>query len=228
MDAVVPVAVEFMAMEIDAGEVGGSDFDAGRVRVGVDLGMDLEAGFSGGGGDQLDNDLMADERFAAPVLGDEREEAVLDLVPLAGTRRQVADSNNEIEFISELLQFHLPQAQPRSIAATAIGRDGEMIGIGIAGRAHQLPPATDRIDCEAGGVVVDADADPAGVLADVVNPVRHGAALAADEEVVDPHFLRLALRTPFAAGVLEVADPSSWYRPRSPARRRQALPSPDR
>ena len=36
--------------------------------------------------------------------------------------------------------------------------------------------------------------DPAGVLADVVNPVRHGAALAADEEVVDPHFLRLALR----------------------------------
>src|SRR6202040_4373106 len=120
----------------------------------------------------------------------------------AGDFRQVADSDGEIEFISELLQFHLPQAQPRSIAATAIGRDGEMIGIGIAGRAHQLPPATDRIDCEAGGVVVDADADPAGVLADVVNPVRHGAALAADEEVVDPHFLRLALRTPFAAGVL--------------------------
>ena len=112
----------------------------------------------------------------------------------------------EIEFVSELLQFHLPQAQPRSIAAAAIGRDGEMLGIGIAGRAHQLPPAADRIDCEAGGVVVDADADPAGVLADVVDPVRHGAALAADEEVVDPHFLRLALRTPFAAGVLEVAD----------------------
>ena len=99
-----------MALEIDAGEVGGGDFDAGRIRIGVDLGTDLEAGFGGGGGDQLDNDLMADERFAAPVLGDEREEAVLDLVPLAGTRRQVADSDGEIEFISELLQFHLPQA----------------------------------------------------------------------------------------------------------------------
>ena len=82
-----------MALEIDAGEVGGGDFDAGRIRIGVDLGTDLEAGFGGGGGDQLDNDLMADERFAAPVLGDEREEAVLDLVPLAGTRRQVADSD---------------------------------------------------------------------------------------------------------------------------------------
>ena len=124
MDAVVPVAVEFMALEIDAGEVGGGDFDAGRIRIGVDLGTDLEAGFGGGGGDQLDDDLMADERFAAPVLGDEREEAVLDLVPLAGTRRQVADSDGQIEFVSELLQFHLPQAQPRSIAATAIGRDG--------------------------------------------------------------------------------------------------------
>ena len=31
MDAVVPVAVEFMALEIDAGEVG-------RIRIGVDLG----------------------------------------------------------------------------------------------------------------------------------------------------------------------------------------------
>jgi hypothetical protein len=41
MDAVVPVAVEFMALEIDAGEVGGGDFDAGRIRIGVDLGTDL-------------------------------------------------------------------------------------------------------------------------------------------------------------------------------------------
>src|ERR1700720_3330931 len=65
MDVVVPVAVEFMALEIDAGEVGGGDFDAGRIRIGVDLGTDLEAGFGGSGGDQL--------RFAAPVLGDERE-----------------------------------------------------------------------------------------------------------------------------------------------------------
>src|SRR6476660_1471231 len=82
MDAVVPVAVEFMALEIDAGEVGGGDFDAGRIRIGVDLGTDLEAGFGGGGGDQLDNDLMADERFAAPVLGDEREEAAPETQPL--------------------------------------------------------------------------------------------------------------------------------------------------
>ena len=171
MDAVVPVAVEFMALEIDAGEVGGGDFDAGRIRIGVDLGTDLEAGFGGGGGDQLDNDLMADERFAAPVLGDEREEAVLDLVPLAGTRRQVADSDGEIEFISELLQFHLPQAQPRSIAATAIGRDGEMIGIGIAGRAHQLPPATDRI--RKGDIVVDADEYPKhGTTLEAVSKLR--------------------------------------------------------
>ena len=65
----VQVAMEFMAMEIDAGEVCGSDFDASRIRVKVNLGMDLEAGFSGGGGDQRDNDLMADQRFAAPSTG---------------------------------------------------------------------------------------------------------------------------------------------------------------
>ena len=54
--------------------------------------------------------------------------------------------------------------------------------------------------------MVDADADPAGILADVVDAVRHGAAELFDEEVVHPHRLGRTLGSPFAAGVLEVAD----------------------
>jgi hypothetical protein len=37
-----------------------------------------------GGGDQTNDGLRADERLAAPVLGDERKETVLDAIPLAG------------------------------------------------------------------------------------------------------------------------------------------------
>jgi hypothetical protein len=34
--------------------------------------------------DQLDDDRAADQRLAAPVLGDEGEEPMLDVVPFAG------------------------------------------------------------------------------------------------------------------------------------------------
>ena len=40
--------------------------------------------------DQLDDDLVADQRLAAPVLGDEGEQTVLDPVPFAGAGRQMA------------------------------------------------------------------------------------------------------------------------------------------
>src|ERR1700736_5313014 len=195
-----------MAAQVDASEIGVGDFDAGRISVGVDLGMNLEAGFGGGSSDQLNDDLVADERLAAPVLGNEREEAVLDLVPLAGAGRQMADGDGEIEFVRELLQFHLPQPQPRSIAAAPVGGDGKMLGIGITGRTHQLPPATDGVDGKARRVVIDANADPTGVLADVVNAIGHSPALIAEKEVGPPPFLGLADWPPFAAGVLEVAD----------------------
>ena len=45
--------------------------------------MDLQAGFGCGSGDQVDDDLQAGQRMAAPVLSDLAEQAVLDLVPFA-------------------------------------------------------------------------------------------------------------------------------------------------
>jgi hypothetical protein len=60
-------------------------------------------------GDQLDDDLMADERFSAPVFGDEREQTMLGLVPLAGTGRQVTHGDRNTEFVGEFLKLPLPQ-----------------------------------------------------------------------------------------------------------------------
>jgi len=37
----------------------------------------------------VDDDAIADERFGAPVLRDEREQAMFDLIPLAGSRREM-------------------------------------------------------------------------------------------------------------------------------------------
>ena len=74
-------------MKVVAGEIDGFDlvvrhFEAGGIGVWVEFAAHFEAGCRRCCGDQLDDDLMADERLAAPVAGDEREQAMLDLVPL--------------------------------------------------------------------------------------------------------------------------------------------------
>ena len=48
------------------------------------------------------------QRLAAPVGGEEGEESVLNLVPLAGPRREVADRDAQSGSIGELLQLNLP------------------------------------------------------------------------------------------------------------------------
>jgi hypothetical protein len=66
-------------LEVDGGELLVGDLDAFGVGVRVEAGVHLEAGAGGGCGDEVDDDLVGEEGFAAPVLADEAEQAVLDL-----------------------------------------------------------------------------------------------------------------------------------------------------
>ena len=118
---------------------------------------------------------------------------MLDLVPLAGAGRQVADRDGQLEFVGQLLQLDLPQPHAIAVAAAAVGGDHQPLGVGIALLAHRPPPAADRVDGEAGGVVIDADADPADIVGDVVDAVRHGAAQLGIDEVVNVDRLRACL-----------------------------------
>ena len=69
-DRVVPVAMEamVMALKVEGAHFGLAHLDAGGVGIGIDLALHLETGVRGGGGDQLDDGLVADQRLAAPVL----------------------------------------------------------------------------------------------------------------------------------------------------------------
>src|SRR5665213_3967118 len=69
---------------------------------------------------------------------------MLDPVPLAGSGRQVAHGDRQAELVGEPLQFDLPQADTRAVAATAIRGDQKAAGIGIALTAHLRPPAADN------------------------------------------------------------------------------------
>jgi hypothetical protein len=66
----------------------------------------------------------------------ENMHAVFNLVPFAGTRRQVTDSDGHAEFVGKQLQFALPQSQAWAVATAAIGGNERSAGIGIARASH--------------------------------------------------------------------------------------------
>ena len=95
-------------MELVARHVDGCHFvicngDALRVIVGVEFAVYGQAGVGGGSADQVHNDAVANQRLGPPVHADEREQPVLDLVPLAGARREVMHTDLDAEFVGQAL-----------------------------------------------------------------------------------------------------------------------------
>jgi len=187
-----------MSDDVDGCEFVVGDLDASRVPCRIELAMDRQACFRRRRcGDELNDHLMAYERLAAPVAGDEREHPMLDLVPLVCPWRQVATRDGEAEFVGQFLQLGFPQAHARTVAAATIGGDQQAVGIRIPLTAHRLPPASDGVDREGGRVVrpcersaaIDADAHPSGVVADIVDAIRSGATEFWNDEVVHAHRL---------------------------------------
>ena len=144
-DGVVPVAVEGMALNVEGSHFGIADFDAFGIAALVDVASDGETGIGSSGADQLNNDLVADEQFAAPVLGDMGKEVVLDAVPFAGAGRQMGDGYNEAGFVGKALELTLPEADAGAVAAAAISRYGQGSSLGIAFLAEPLPPAANAM-----------------------------------------------------------------------------------
>jgi hypothetical protein len=70
-----------VAAEVDGSKVAVADDDPFWIVGLVQATADHQAAIGAGAADQLDNDLVGQERLSAPVPGDEREEAVLDPVP---------------------------------------------------------------------------------------------------------------------------------------------------
>src|SRR5690348_4916731 len=149
---------------------------------------------------------MADQRLAAPIHGDEGEQAVLDFVPFAGARGQVSHRHRQPCLVGKSLQLTLPEPELHPVAAAAGGGDRQTCGTGIARLPKLVPPAPDALDGKGGGIGINADADPAVVGGNVIDAVGGDPAQLGDLEIMHPHRLRLALGTQFTAVVFEVAD----------------------
>src|SRR5512138_1063249 len=194
-----------MGLDVDRGELLRRDLLAEGVSPLVETRTHDEAAAVRRVRDQVDDRLVGAERSAAPVDRDEREEAVLDLVPLTRAGREMADVDHETESVGELLQLVLPDARAVAVAAARVSGDEELARLRVAERTNLLPPRLDRGDGELRRVVVDAHADEAIVRADVVHAVRNRLADRLVWEVVDVDQLGLPLGLSLAATVLEVA-----------------------
>ena len=53
------------------------------------------------------------------------------------------DGDLDAQFVSQFLQFELPQPHARTVAAATIGGDRQAAHTGIALGADRLPPAAD-------------------------------------------------------------------------------------
>src|SRR3954463_3631535 len=110
-DGVVPVAVKRGGLKIEGGHLGIGHPDALRVGAAVEAALDGEAGAGGGAGDQLDNHLVGEQGLAAPVLGDEGEQPMLDPVPPDAVIR--AQALGRTPMASLMLQYDRPTDHTR-------------------------------------------------------------------------------------------------------------------
>ena len=148
--------MEFIQFEIESTQVGIGDIQAYRIDSSIQFGADPQSGMSRRIRNQIDDDFVARQGLASPVLGNVAEHAVLDLVPLAGPRREVAHMDGQLQAQGQLLQRDLPQAAPAGVAAATVGSDQQLSGCGVPLGTHLLPPSTDGLNRELCRVVIDA------------------------------------------------------------------------
>src|SRR6266496_3491904 len=88
-DNVVPVSVEAVGFQVDTLHLLIRDPPPSGIFSAVQTTDDLKALRGCRPRDQVDDRLVVAQRLAPPIRGDEREESMLDLVPLTGARREM-------------------------------------------------------------------------------------------------------------------------------------------
>src|SRR6266853_5757216 len=122
---------------------------------------------------QIHYQRSTSQRPPAPVFRNLTKQAMLNFIPLARPRREMADRNRQSQLICQALKNDLPQAHAVTTTAASIGCDEQALGVRIDRGAHLLPPAEDCDPRKFGGIVIDPHADPTLVAGQVIDPLRN-------------------------------------------------------
>src|SRR5271168_4439625 len=105
---VVPIAVKMLSLDLQRAHLLGGHSAAGRILAAVEASPHEQAASIRGVADEVYDRLVRAQWSPAPIHRDEREQPVLNLVPLARSRREVTDADGEAERVGEPLKLVLP------------------------------------------------------------------------------------------------------------------------
>src|SRR5262249_48540188 len=132
-DRVVPLAVEVRSLQPNGLHLARTHLDANRILPSIESRLDTQPRGRAGTANEADDHLAGQQGLATPVRGDVAKHAVLDLVPFARARRQMADRYPQPRLIGEPLQLYLPEPRTGTVAAATICRDEQFLGPRIHG-----------------------------------------------------------------------------------------------
>ena len=205
-DRVVPLSVETVRVQAHGRELGVGHLPAYGVAPTIEPASHLESFGGGGRGNQAYDGFVVTQRLAAPVCGDEREQPVLHLVPLARAWGEVAYTNRDPRIIGNGLQLELPEPWPITVAAAPVSRDQQAPSSRIEASALCPPPPVNRGHSEGRRVMVSADTDKASVPGQVVDPIWVGSRDIGRGEVVHADLMWRLERPPLLSRILVVAE----------------------
>lgn len=154
---------------------------------------------------EVEDRFVVLQRLGRPVFADKGEHTVFNEVPFRCAWRIMADRHLHAEAVAEgVLQLIFPQARATPIAAAAIGKDKDTIGVRIDPHAKLGPPSMNGIHGELRRVTGRAHADEAMIPEGIIDAIGDGDAIGIGRKVMIEDFQRFA--TPSAAGLMEPSD----------------------
>jgi hypothetical protein len=131
---------------------------------------------------------------------------MLDLIPLAGSRREMTDFHDHPRLVGELLEFEFPESGTGTVAATAICRDEQSPRVLIALPAQPIPPAADRFHGELGRIVGDSHGNASFVVVQIIDPVRNRLSQFRIRKIVNMDFHGLSFAAVRFTGILQFSQ----------------------
>ena len=101
--------MEVVPIDVDRLELPCWDLPAGRIFAAIYARLNDQSALRRRVSNEVHDSLERAQWPTAPVHRDERKQSVLNLVPLAGARREMADVNRHVELVGESLELDLPR-----------------------------------------------------------------------------------------------------------------------
>jgi hypothetical protein len=149
---------------------------------------------------------MANKRPPAPILGYERKQAMLDLIPFTCSWGKMTNRHIQGCGTGQTLNPDLPKTGTGTVASPTIRQDQELSRLSVSITPHLFPPTQDRINGKIRGIMIGPNDDPPRILGKIKNAIWNDLPQFLVLKVMNPDFFRLLFGLPFPSAVFKISD----------------------